>query len=338
MKLASLPGRGRDGRLVVVSDDLAYCTPAAAVADTLQAAMERWERASVVLDTLANLLASGEAPEAQPFAVERCLAPLPRAYQFLDGSAYVKHENLVRRVRGSEELPAGFHDAPLMYQGVSDHFLAPTAPIRIADPGLGVDFESEVAVIVDDVPEGVDRRDALRHIKLVVLLNDVSLRNVMVDELARGFGFVLSKPHSALSPLAVSPASLGAAWQDGKLHGRLVSRLNGQVVGEPNPAVDMRFDFADLIAYAARTRPLAAGTLVGGGIVENLDPAAGFSSLERKRRAEIRATGTASTRFLLPGDRIEIEFFDDAGNSPFGRIDQRVEVPTRAGAAAPPSA
>jgi fumarylacetoacetate (FAA) hydrolase len=325
MKLASLPGRGRDGRLVVVADDLSRCTPAAAVADTLQAALERWDRADTVLQRLAEQLAAGEAPEAVPFELDRCLAPLPRAYQFLDGSAYVTYENLVRSVRGSD-LPQGFLDQPLMYLGVSDSFLAPTAPIRITDPSVGVDFESELAVIVDDVPQGIDRDDALEHIKLVVLLNDVSLRNVMVDELARGFGFVLSKPHSALSPLAVSPASLGGAWRDGKLHGRLVSRLNGEVIGEPDPAVDVRFDFADLIAYAARTRPLAAGTLVGGGIVENHDEKAGYSSLSRKRRAEIRATGEATTGFLEPGDRIEIEFFDAAGNSPFGKIDQVVEL------------
>ncbi|TVQ41541.1 MAG: 2-keto-4-pentenoate hydratase, partial [Geminicoccaceae bacterium] len=324
MRLASLPGRGRDGRLVVVSRDLRRCTPAAAVADTLQQALERWDRASVVLERLAEQLESDEAPEATSFAIERCLAPLPRAYQFLDGSAYLSHENLVRSVRGSDQLPAGFYDTPLMYQGVSDHFLAPTASIQLDDPAQGVDFESELAVIVDDVPQGIDRDGALEHIKLVVLLNDVSLRNVMVDELARGFGFVLSKPHSSLSPLAVSPNSLGNAWQNGKLHGRLVSRLNGTVIGQPDPAQDMRFDFADLIAYAARTRPLAAGTLVGGGIVENADPAAGFSSLERKRKAEIRLTGAATTPFLAAGDHLEIEFFDADGQSPFGRIDQRV--------------
>ncbi len=328
MKLASLPGRGRDGRLVVVSDDLTLCTPAAAVADTLQQALERWDRASVVLQRLADQLASEEAVEATAFAIDRCLAPLPRAYQFLDGSAYVKHENLVRSLRGSDQLPPGFHDVPLMYQGVSDSFLAPTAPIRVADPAMGADFESELAVIVDDVPQGIDRDDALEHIKLVVLLNDVSLRNVMVDELARGFGFVLSKPHSSLSPLAVTPATLGEAWRDGKLHGRLVSRLNGQIVGQPDPAADMRFDFGDLIAYAARTRPLAAGTLVGGGIVENQNPNAGYSSLGRKRKAEIHASGESATRFLLPGDKVEIEFFDDAGNSPFGKIAQVVEIGT----------
>lgn len=327
MKLASLPGRGRDGRLVVVSDDLTRCTPAAAVADTLQQALERWDRASTVLLRLSEQLATEEAEEAVPFAIERCLAPLPRAYQFLDGSAYVKHEALVPCARGPESLPPGFADAPLMYQGASDAFLAPKAPIRVADEGLWVDFESEVAVIVDDVPEGIDRDEALAHIKLVVLLNDVSLRRLMADELARGFGFVLSKPHSALSPLAVTPRALGAAWQDGRLCGRLVSKRNGVVIGAPDPGRDMRFDFADLIAYAARTRPLAAGTLVGGGIVENTDPDAGYSSIERKRRAEIRATGEPQTRYLLPGDRVEIEFFDAEGNSPFGRIDQQVTGP-----------
>ena len=323
MKLASLPGRGRDGRLVVVSEDLLRCTPAPAVADTLQQALERWERAAPVLERLARQLENDEAPEAQDFDITKVLAPLPRCYQFLDGSAYLTHERLVRIVRGSE-LPAGFHEAPLMYQGVSDAFIAPAAAIEIGDVAWGWDFESEIAVVVDDVPQGVDRDDALAHIRLVVLLNDVSLRNVMVGELSRGFGFVLSKPHSALSPLAVTPEQLGAAWRDGKVHGRLVSRVNGIEIGAPDPGRDMRFDYADLVAYAAKTRPLAAGSVIGGGVVENRDPAVGFASLERKRAAETAAGGPAATRYLEPGDRVEIEFFDEAGRSPFGRIDQRV--------------
>jgi fumarylacetoacetate (FAA) hydrolase len=323
MKLASLPGRGRDGRLVVVSEDLLRCTPAPAVADTLQQALERWERAAPVLERLARQLENDEAPEAQDFDITKVLAPLPRCYQFLDGSAYLTHERLVRIVRGSE-LPAGFHEAPLMYQGVSDAFIAPAAAIEIGDVAWGWDFESEIAVVVDDVPQGVDRDDALAHIRLVVLLNDVSLRNVMVGELSRGFGFVLSKPHSALSPLAVTPEQLGAAWRDGKVHGRLISRVNGIEIGAPDPGRDMRFDYADLVAYAAKTRPLAAGSVIGGGVVENRDPAVGFASLERKRAAETAAGGPAATRYLEPGDRVEIEFFDEAGRSPFGRIDQRV--------------
>jgi len=323
MKLASLPGRGRDGRLVVVSNDLLRCTPAPAVADTLQQALERWERAAPVLERLARQLEDDEAPEAQDFDITKVLAPLPRCYQFLDGSAYLTHERLVRIVRGSE-LPAGFHEAPLMYQGVSDAFIAPAAAIEIGDVAWGWDFESEIAVVVDDVPQGVGRDDALAHIRLVVLLNDMSLRNVMVGELSRGFGFVLSKPHSALSPLAVTPDQLGAAWRDGKVHGRLVSRVNGIEIGAPDPGRDMRFDYADLVAYAAKTRPLAAGSVIGGGVVENRDPVVGFASLERKRAAETAAGGPAATRYLEPGDRVEIEFFDEAGRSPFGRIDQRV--------------
>jgi fumarylacetoacetate (FAA) hydrolase len=323
MKLASLPGRGRDGRLVVVSEDLLRCTPAPAVADTLQQALERWERAAPVLERLAEQLEAGQAQEAQDFDITKVLAPLPRCYQFLDGSAYLTHERLVRIVRGSE-LPAGFHEAPLMYQGVSDAFIAPAAAIEIGDVGWGWDLESEIAVIVDDVPQGVDRDDALAHIRLVVLLNDLSLRNVMVGELSRGFGFVLSKPRSALSPLAVTPAQLGAAWRDGKVHGRLVSRVNGIEIGAPDPGRDMRFDYAELVTYAAKTRPLAAGSIIGGGVVENGDPAVGFASLERKRAAETAAGGPAATRFLEPGDRVEIEFVDAAGRSPFGRIDQRV--------------
>ena len=323
MKLASLPGRGRDGRLVVVSDDLLRCTPAPAVADTLQQALERWERAAPVLERLAAQLEAGEAPEAQDFDIDKVLAPLPRCYQFLDGSAYLTHEQLVRIVRGSE-LPSGFHEAPLMYQGVSDAFIAPAAAIEIGDVAWGWDFESEIAVLTDDVPQGVDREEALAHIRLVVLLNDLSLRNVMVGELSRGFGFVLSKPRSALSPLAVTPDQLGDAWRDGKLHGRLVSRINGIEIGAPDPGRDMRFDYADLVAYAAKTRPLAAGSVIGGGVVENRDPAVGFASLERKRAAETAAGGPAATRYLEPGDRVEIEFVDEAGHSLFGRIDQRV--------------
>jgi fumarylacetoacetate (FAA) hydrolase len=323
MKLASLPGRGRDGRLVVVSNDLLRCTPAPAVADTLQQALERWDRAAPVLERLAGQLEAGEAPEAQDFDIAKVLAPLPRCYQFLDGSAYLTHERLVRIVRGSE-LPRGFHEAPLMYQGVSDAFLGPNTPIEVGDVGWGWDLESEIAVIVDDVPQGVDRDDALDHIRLVVLLNDLSLRNVMVGELSRGFGFVLSKPRSALSPLAVTPDQLRPSWRDGKLHGRLVSRVNGIEIGAPDPGLDMRFDYADLVAYAAKTRPLAAGTVVGGGVVENRDRHVGFASLERKRSAETAAGGSAYTRFLEPGDRVEIEFFDEEGRSLFGRIDQRV--------------
>ena len=326
MKLASLPGRGRDGRLVVVSSDHMRCTPAPAVADTLQQALERWDRAAPVLERLSEQLERGEAAEAVDFDIDKVLAPLPRCYQFLDGSAYLTHETLVRLARGSE-LPTGFHDAPLMYQGVSDSFLSPSAPIAVGDASWGWDLESEIAIVVDDVPQGVDRDDALAHIRLVVVLNDLSLRNVMVGELSRGFGFVLSKPRSALSPLAVAPTALGVAWRDGKLFGRLVTRVNGIEIGAPDPGRDMRFDYAELVAYAAKTRPLAAGTVIGGGVVENRDPAAGCSSLERKRAAESRATGSAATRYLAPGDRVEIEFFDHDGRTPFGRIDQRVVAP-----------
>ncbi len=323
MRFASLPGRGRDGRLVVVSADHMRCTPAAAVADSLQRALERWDRAAPVLERLTEQLETDEAPEATPFAIDRVIAPLPRCYQFLDGSGYLTHETLVRLARGSD-LPHGFHEAPLMYQGASDAFLAPNDPIELPDASWGFDLESEIAVVVDDVPQGVTRDEAIGHIKLVMVLNDLSLRNVVVGELARGFGFVLSKPRSALSPLAVSPDSLGSAWRDGKLFGRLVSRVNGIEIGAPDPGRDMRFDYADLVAYAAKTRPLAAGTIMGSGIVENRDPNAGFSSLERKREAEARTTGAAVTRFLEPGDRVEIEFFDYDGRSPFGRIDQHV--------------
>lgn len=215
-----------------------------------------------------------------------------------------------------------------MYQGASDSFLAPNAAIEVPDASWGFDFESEIAVVVDDVPQGVQRDEALDHIKLVMLLNDISLRHVMVGELSRGFGFVLSKPRSALAPLAVTPEALGAAWRDGKLHGRLLSLVNGMEIGAPDPGRDMRFDYGDLVAYAAKTRPLAAGTIIGGGVVENRDPNVGFASLDRKRAAETQSSGEAATRFLEPGDRVEIEFLDNHGNGPFGRIDQQV-VATR---------
>ena len=266
MKLASLRD-GRDGLLVVVSPDLAWCAAAADIAPTLQAALDDWERAEPALHALERKLASGEVPR-RPFSDADAASPLPRAYQWADGSAYLNHVELVRRARGAE-MPPSFLADPLIYQGGSDGFLGPHDPIPAGDPAWGLDFEAEVAAIVGDVPPGADRATALAAIRLVMLVNDVSLRGLIPDELAKSFGFFQSKPASAFSPVAVTPDELGGTWRDGKLHGQLRIDLNGQPFGRVDAGQDMNFDFGVLIAHAARTRALAAGTIVGSGTVSN---------------------------------------------------------------------
>ena len=251
-------------------------------------------------------------------------ATLPRAPQFVDGSAYLAHVERVRKARGAE-MPASFKTDPLMYQAVSDGFLAPTEPIRMADEAWGIDFESEVGVVVDDVPAGVSPAEAAKHIKLVLLINDVSLRNLIPDELAKGFGFLQSKPRSALSPIAVTPDELGDAWRDGKLHLPLVTHLNGKLFGEPNAGVDMQFSFPRLIAHAAKTRPLAAGSIIGSGTIANQDESKGSSCLAEKRVLEIIKEGKPKTPFMKFGDTVRIEMFDKSGASIFGAIEQVVE-------------
>jgi fumarylacetoacetate (FAA) hydrolase len=333
MKLASLKG-GRDGRLVVVSNDLAWFTDAGTIAPTLQAALDDWERCEPMLKALAESLEHGGVPQER-FHEHEAASPLPRAYQWVDGSAYVNHVQLVRQARGAE-LPASFWTDPLMYQGASDGFLAPRDTIPLANSAWGADLEGEVAVIVGDVPLGATREEALAAITLVMLVNDVSLRNLIPDELAKGFGFVQSKPASAFSPVAVSVDALGAAWKDGKLHGALLVTLNGEDFGKADAGVDMTFDFGTLVAHAAKTRALAAGTIVGSGTVSNRDadggpgkPIAkggvGYSCLAELRTVETILEGGAKTPFLMGDDTVRIEMNDAKGHSIFGAIEQTVE-------------
>jgi fumarylacetoacetate (FAA) hydrolase len=334
MKLASLKA-GRDGRLVVVSDDLAWYADAGHIAPTLQAALDDWERIASDLANLATDLQHEVIPMMR-FHERLAAAPLPRAFQWADGSAYVNHVQLVRRARGAE-LPESFWTDPLIYQGGSDGFLAPRDPIPLADPAWGCDMEGEIAVITGDVPRGASREEALAAIRLVCLVNDVSLRELIPAELAKGFGFFQSKPSSTLSPVAVTPDALGAAWQDGKLHLPLLVTLNGQPFGKADAGVDMTFDFGTLIAHAAKTRALTAGTIIGSGTVSNRDadggpgkPIAeggvGYSCIAELRMIETIRSGTPASGWLKAGDTVRIEMRDAAGHSIFGAIDQVVEA------------
>jgi len=333
VKLASLKS-GRDGQLVVVSNDLTRMASAATVAPTLQAALDNWGQLESILEELHHQLENNEI-DSQPFDQGACASPLPRAYQWADGSAYVNHVELVRKARGAE-MPQSFWTDPLMYQGGSDSFLAPREPVKMPQAeGFGIDFEAEIAVITDDVPMGVSAEDALKHIKLVMLVNDVSLRGLIPNELGKGFGFFQSKPSSAFSPVCVTPAQLGEHWQDGKLHLPLVSHLNGSKFGEPNAGVDMTFNFGQLIAHAAKTRPLGAGTVIGSGTVSNkLDggpgkPVAeggvGYSCIAEIRMIETIQNGAPTTGFMQFGDSVAIEMLDANGQSIFGRIEQIIE-------------
>ncbi len=323
MKLASLKSGGRDGALVVVSKDLRRCLAVPEVAPTLQAALDDWEEVAPELAALARLLDDDNHAKAQPFDQAACASPLPRAYQFLDGSAYLNHVELVRKARGAEMPPEFLHD-PLMYQATSDGFLAPTDPIPAASEDWGIDFEGEVAVITGAVPMGASPEQAAKCIRLVMLLNDVSLRNLIPRELAKGFGFLQSKPASACSPVAATPDCLGEAWDGGKLHRPLLTQLNGTRFGDPDAGADMNFDFPTLIAHAAKTRNLAPGTIVGSGTVSNRDRARGSSCLAERRMIEIVDHGKAETPFLSFGDRVRMEMFDADGGSIFGAIDQVV--------------
>jgi fumarylacetoacetate (FAA) hydrolase len=334
MKLASLRNATRDGHLVVVSNDLTRCTSASLVAPTLQAALDDWERAAPRLADLYASLELGSVPAAR-FHEHDCLSPLPRAYQWADGSAYVNHVELVRKARGAD-LPASFWTDPLMYQGASDSFLAPRDAIRVAGPEHGVDFEAEVAVVTGDVPQGANRERALASIRLIMLVNDVSLRGLVPAELAKGFGFVQSKPSSAFSPVAVAPSVLGDAWVDGKLHLDVQATLNGKLFGRPNAGRDMTFDFGTLIAHLARTRPLAAGTIVGSGTISNRDadgpgrPVAeggvGYACIAEQRTVETIRHGAPVTPFMDAGDIVRIEMLDARHHSIFGAIEQQVEL------------
>jgi fumarylacetoacetate (FAA) hydrolase len=337
MKLASLKG-GRDGRLVVVSSDLAYYAPADTIAPTLQAALDDWGRCEPLLKGLAESLEHGAVPRDR-FHEHEAHSPLPRAYQWADGSAYVNHVALVRKARAAD-MPESFWTDPLMYQGGSDGFLAPRDPIPLNDEAWGCDLEGEIGVIVGDVPLGASREDALAAVRLVVLVNDVSLRNLIPGELAKNFGFFHSKPASAFSPVAVTPDALGEAWRDGKLHGALEVELNGKPFGQADAGVDMTFDFGTLIAHAAKTRALSAGTIIGSGTVSNRDAdggpgkpidqgGLGYSCIAEIRTVETIQDGEAKTPFLRHGDTVRIEMRDARRHSIFGAIEQTVAGPGR---------
>jgi fumarylacetoacetate (FAA) hydrolase len=323
MKLASLKS-GRDGALVVVSRDLSRSVAVPHVAMTMQHALDHWSEAAPRLMRVYDLLNEGPVDGEHPFEARACAAPLPRAYQWADGSAYVTHVELVRKARGAE-MPPSFWTDPLMYQGGSDSFIGPCDPILAADEAWGIDFEGEVAVITDDVPMGTDAAHAEKHVKLLMLVNDVSLRNLIPAELAKNFGFFQSKPASAFSPVAVTPDELDQAWADGKVHLPLAVTYNGTRFGAPNAGVDMTFSFRQLIAHAARTRALAAGSIVGSGTVSNKSGDVGSACLAEKRTLETIATGKPTTPFMKFGDRIRIEMFDLDGKSIFGAIDQTVQ-------------
>ncbi len=322
MKLASLKS-GRDGRLCVVGKDLAQAVEVSHIAPTLQQAVEQWDGVAEELGLVYDRLNAGHAPESFELDPAALAAPLPRAYQWADGSAYVNHVELVRKARGAV-LPDSFWTDPLMYQGGSDGFIGPRDDIPIADEDWGIDFESEVAVITDDVPMGLSPDTAGGHIKLLMLVNDVSLRNLIPAELGKGFGFFQGKPSTAFSPVAVTPDEIGPAWDGGKIDLPLLSDLNGERFGSPNAGVDMTFDFPQLIAHAAKSRHLGAGTIIGSGTVSNLDRSNGSSCIAEVRMLETIEQGEPQTPFMRFGDRIKIEMLDEQGASIFGAIDQAV--------------
>jgi fumarylacetoacetate (FAA) hydrolase len=323
MKLATLRNGTRDGQLVVVSRDLEWAMPVPAIAPTLQSALDDWSRISPLLLEAAEHLAAGGARGALPFDQKAALAPLPRSYHWADGSAYVNHVELVRKARNAD-MPPSFWTDPLVYQGGSDDFLAPTADVPVPSEDYGIDLEGELAVITDDVPMLATADEAGGHIKLVMLVNDWSLRNLIPAELAKGFGFYQSKPATSFSPCAITPDELGAAWQGNKVHLPLVSHINGRPFGRPNAGVDMTFDFAQLIAHVTRTRRLGAGAVIGSGTVSNYDRSSGSSCLAETRALEQIADGKPTTPFLRFGDRVRIEMFGSDGASLFGAIDQQV--------------
>jgi fumarylacetoacetate (FAA) hydrolase len=323
MKLASIR-EGRDGKLVVVARDLSRCIGVPSIAPTLQAALDDWARTAPKLAEIYERLNQGSAENAETFDPKACAAPLPRAYQWADGSAYVTHVELVRKARGAE-MPASFWTDPLIYQGGSDRFIGPCEPVLAADEAFGIDFEAEVALITDDVPMGVDAGKATTHIKLFMLVNDVSLRNLIPNELGKGFGFFQSKPSSAFSPVAVTPNELGASWRGGKVHLPLRVSLNGENFGAPEAGEDMTFSFPQLVAHAAKTRTLGAGTVIGSGTVSNKDHARGSCCIAERRMLEQIAEGKPHTPFMKFGDRVRIEMCDAEGRSIFGAIDQKVE-------------
>ncbi len=329
MKLASLKtAQSRDGELCVVSRDLslAICVPH--IVPTLQMALEHWDRFEPQLQVVYADLNQGTLREQFTFDPLLMTSPLPRAYQWADGSAYVNHVELVRRARGAE-MPANFWTDPLLYQGGSDGFLGPRDPIVANDEAFGIDFEAEVAIITGDVPMGTSSKEALSHIRLFMLVNDVSLRNLIPEELAKGFGFFQSKPASSFSPVAITPDELDPYWDGARLHLPLLSYLNGTLFGEPNAGLDMTFSFPELIAHAAKTRSLSAGTIIGSGTVSNVDRSKGSSCIAEKRTLEVLAEGSAKTPFMRHGDTIQIEMRTPENLTLFGAIDQVVQITSK---------
>lgn len=324
MKLGSLREGGRDGTLVVINAGLSRFVRVPHISATLQAALDKWPRNAQRLQETYRELCDG-AIQGEPFVPERMAAPLPRAYQWLDGSAYMSHVRRVRQARGAQ-VPERWYDDPLMYQGGSDVMLGARDSIVLQDESWGGDCEAEIAVIVDDVPCGTPADRAQGYIRLIVLVNDISLRGLIPAELEKGFGFLHGKPPSAFAPAAVTPDELGAAWRDAKLHLPLRTRINDHRLGEPNAGENMQFNFAQLIAHAAKTRPLSAGTIIGSGTVSNEDESRGVSCLMEQRVMEQLRDGRAQTEFLRSGDRVRIEVTDAQGASVFGTIEQTVEL------------
>ena len=324
MKLGSLKEGGRDGTLVVVSRDLSRAVRATGIAPTLQRALEDWSNVAPRLNALSESLDAGDADGVFDLDMQVLAAPLPRAYEFVDGSAYLPHVARVRKARGAE-VPESFYVDPLMYQGVSAGFYGPRDAVKVVSEDYGIDLEAEIVIVTDDVPMAVTAEQAASHIQLIGLVNDVSLRNLIPTELAKGFGFLQSKPRSALSPVFVTPDELGDAWRDSKLHLPLLTHINGTWFGAPEAGVDMQFDFAQLVAHAAKTRPLSAGTLVGSGTIANEDVSKGASCFAEKRTVETLRDGKPSTPFMKYGDVVHIEMKDRDGRSIFGVIEQRIE-------------
>ena len=328
MKLASLKRAGRDGMLVVVSRDLSRCQPVNEIALTLQSALDRWIEIEAPLQNVSdrlNAAATGSKSVAgiMPFDPRDCTAPLPRAYQWVDGSAYVNHVELVRKARGAD-MPQSFWSDPLVYQGGSDNLLGAHDDVPFPSEEFGIDLEAELAVITDDVPMATPRAAASAHIRLITILNDWSLRNLIPGELAKGFGFYQSKPATAFAPVVVTPDELGDAWRDCRIHLPLISQINGTLLGQPNAGVDMTFGFDQLIEHVTKTRNLGAGTVIGSGTVSNYDRSQGSSCLAEVRTLEQIAQGAPQTAFLTFGDRVQIEMLDAAGRTIFGKLDNRV--------------
>ena len=324
MKLGSLKEGGRDGMLIVVSRDLTKAVKASDIAPTLQAALDDWSNSAPRLNALSEALNEGNASGAFVLDMNALASPLPRAYEFVDGSAYLPHVERVRRARGAE-VPKSFYTDPLMYQATSAGFLGPRDPVVVPSEDYGIDLEAEVIVVTDDVPMAVTPAQASAHIQLIGLINDVSLRGLIPGELAKGFGFLQSKPRSALSPVLVTPDELGDAWQDDKLHLPMRTWLNGAWFGEAECGVDMQFSFAELVAHVAKTRPLTAGTIVGSGTIANEDTDNGASCLAEQRTVETLRDGKPSTPFLKFGDSLRIDILDHAGASIFGSVEQQIE-------------